>query len=354
MEKRNQIQQIATRAFIDNNFKGICLASPRLGKCLIALNAFKTAPDSKILVVVPDNDIKNSWQEEIIKWEFQGDLELVCFASLEKHKNTKYDIVLIDEIHLLSFSKICILAQMNYHKLINSLCGMSGSLSNKNLKDLRQYLKLEVFYKYDVKQAIKDGIIADYRIILCPVKLLKSEQEKYDKVTKEFEDLKEQALKNPRLNHVKKLVAGKRARMLYGFKSKINAVKKLVAKQERCLVFTVLTEVADELGNSYHGKNKKLNNLEKFKTGEINKCVVAKLANAGVTFNRLKIGIIHQLQSNENTAIQRILRMCNLEGGEVAYIYVFYYQETIDETWCRAALQPFEQDKIGYFKDCKL
>lgn len=352
--KREEIQNQAASIILQHNFNGVLLdICPRLGKTLCFIKAITNLQNVKILVLVPEIDFKDTWNAELEKWKYTGTIEIECFASLDKLKNNYYDIVWIDEVHLLSFAKICTLAQMRYHKLIKTLGGMSGSISSKNKKDLKQYLKLEVAFSYSIRQGIKDGIIADYRIILCPVKLLKSEQEKYDKVTKEFEDLKEQSLKNPRLNHIKKLVAGKRARMLYGFKSKINAVKKLVAKQERCMIFTCLTEVAESISDAHHGSNKKLNNLELFKQGTINKLAVAKLANAGVTIPNLKIGIIHQLQSNENTAIQRILRMCNLDGGEVAYIYVFYYQNTVDEEWVDKALQPFEKEKLIYFKDLK-
>jgi superfamily II DNA or RNA helicase len=355
MTKREEIQNQAASIVLKNNFNGILLdICPRLGKTLCFIKAIANLQNLKILILVPEIDFKDTWNAEFKKWNYTGITEVECFASLDKVKDNYYDIVWVDEVHLLSFAKICILAQMRYKNLIKSLGGMSGSISNKNKKDLKQYLKLEVAYTYSIRQGIKDGIIADYRIILCPVKLLKSEKEKYDKVTKEFEDLKEQALKNPRLNHIKKLVAGKRARMLYGFKSKINAVKKLVDKQERCMVFTCLTEVAESISDAHHGSNKKLNNLELFKQGTINKLAVAKLANAGVTIPNLKVGIIHQLQSNENTAIQRILRMCNLDGNQTAYIYIFYYEETVDFDWVSSGISWAEPSKIGYLKDCKL
>ena len=49
----------------------------------------------------------------------------------------------------------------------------------------------------------------------------------------------------------------------------------------------------------------------------------------GITIPDLKIGIFHQIQSNEESAIQKVLRMCNLEDGKIAKIFIVMVNNTV-------------------------
>ena len=74
-----------------------------------------------------------------------------------------------------------------------------------------------------------------------------------------------------------------------------------------------------------------------------------------VTIPNLKIGVFHQIQSSEETAIQKVLRLCNLEQvDEVAKIYIFYYNNTVDEQWVEKAIQGFNPSKIKYIHQNEL
>jgi superfamily II DNA or RNA helicase len=220
MTKQEEIQEIASNILIRNNWTGILSKSPRTGKSLTFLKSIRNT-DFKILIIVPDLSVKDNWKRELIKWNCTANIILECKASLKLHKDIQYDLVCWDEIQDSSYSQICTLAYMKYKQPTLRICGLTGSLDEKSKKKLKTFLKLDVIYQYSIEQAINDGIIADYKIICIPVKLTPSEQTKYNEITAKFEDAKSKEDSNPYYKKLKVIIGGQRARLIYGFKSKI-------------------------------------------------------------------------------------------------------------------------------------
>ena len=68
-----------------------------------------------------------------------------------------------------------------------------------------------------------------------------------------------------------------------------------------------------------------------------------------ITIPNLKLGIFHQLQSNPETAQQKIMRMCNfVDEDTIAEIYITAYEGTVDADWVEKAINPFNKQKINY------
>jgi hypothetical protein len=72
------------------------------------------------------------------------------------------------------------------------------------------------------------------------------------------------------------------------------------------------------------------------------------MADEGVTILNLKHAIIHQLNSVEETAIQRILRVMNYENGNDAVIDICVVKNTVDEYWLKNSLKFVNHEKINY------
>jgi len=70
-----------------------------------------------------------------------------------------------------------------------------------------------------------------------------------------------------------------------------------------------------------------------------------------ITIPNLKVGIFHHLQSSEERAIQRVLRMMNLEKDEKASIWIVVLKDTVDEEWTRKALSSFENIKYLDYRE---
>jgi len=142
--------------------------------------------------------------------------------------------------------------------------------------------------------------------------------------------------------------ARKRADLIYTSTSKINKAKNLLASLGRTLVFTTRIDTAEQFCDAYHSKSTE-NNLENFINQNINKLAVVNLGGMGITFPNLKTILFHQLQSNEELAIQKALRACNLDNlNNTAIIYICVYKNTIDESWMHNAISGFNSSKVNF------
>jgi len=353
---RNRIQKEATQAIIQNKFNGIIYVSPRVGKSKIVVDAIKKLKFKKILITAPYNTILDSWTTEFEKWDVSTiNITLINQRSLSKVNIEEYHYIICDEVHTLSEAQTEILKDASH------ILGLTGSLSRDSMKYLNQELNLKPIYTFSVEEAIEAGIVADYMIYLIPVtldnkdkyieagtakqKFMTTEYANYQYLTSQFDKFKRMAWNNKKFDAVKMQFASKRASMLYNAKSKIAAAKKVIEKHERCLIFTARTEVADSFAKSYHSKSTE-DTLEQFKNGEIDKLAVCEMTNMGITIPNLKVGVFHQMKSSEESAIQKVMRMCNLEGDDVAEIYITYFANTVDEEWIKKAIQGLNPEKI--------
>lgn len=361
MLSREIVQNNAVNAIIKSNYSGIVYVSPRVGKSKIVCDILKMPAfkKSKILITAPYNTILESWNNEFEKWKVNTkNITLINQRSLSKVKLTDYKHIICDEIHTLSANQI-----VELQKTDAPILGLTGSLSKESKKLLKDELYVEPIYTYSVEDAINDGIVADYRIYLIGVpldnkdkyieagtakqKFMTTEYANYQYLTSQFEKFKKMSWNNKKFDAVKMQFASKRASMLYTAKSKIAVAKKIITEHNRCLIFTARTETADDFATSYHSKSKE-DYLEQFKDGTINKLAVCEMTNMGITIPNLKVGIFHQMKSSEESAIQKVMRMCNVEQDEVAEIYITYFINTVDEEWVKKAVSALNPEKIIY------
>lgn len=358
MDKREKIQSEATNIILKNNFKRIILnIAPRVGKSKIIIDSIKQSTFDNIYISSPLKVIKDNWKIECKKWGMISTPHLICHASLKKLQLNKNDLLIIDEVHTLSENNILTISNFKTDNIV----GITGSLSKNTKKLLKDGLNLEEKYNYSIDQAIEDKIISDYEINIIKLKLddvrkievlrgknkiLTTEKENYEYLTNRFNYFKLLSFSNPSYNFVKMKIASERADFLYKSKTKLEKAKQIIDKINRCLIFTTRIDNADFLcNNSYHYKSNN-NFINDFYHQKINKLSVVNLADMGLTFPSLKKAVIHQLQSNDETAIQRVLRMCNLDKGKKAEIYITIYENTVDEEWCYRALRLLNKNKI--------
>lgn len=343
MDKRSKVQAEAVQAIKDNSWIGLVDISPRVGKTLVGLEAIRGKEDKSIGVIFPYNSIKDSWLSEIDKWNLGFTPILLNQRSLEELPSN-LDLLISDETQTLSDNQIQIIKAKKPKRLL----GLSGTLSSKTLQKLRQELNLKVIYRYSIEQAIADGIISDYEIFIKEIDITKEERKKYNELTKNFEYYKQLSFANPKLSRMKDMAALKRAQYVYRMPSKLKAAKEIIDDLERCLVFTTLTDVANKLcDHSFHSKSNPYN-LELFQKERIDKLSTVGMLSMGFTAKSLKHAVIHQIQSNEELQIQKILRTCNLEGEKKAQIYITVAKDTQDVVWLSSALQSINQSRVKY------
>lgn len=240
----------------------------------------------------------------------------------------------------------------------------SGTIGEKSMKKL-SVLRRKVVYEYTIEQAIEDKIVNDYEIILHPVRLdnkekyilsenkdktwLSTEYANYEYLCKTYDKFQKMSWNNAKLIPVKMQWAGKRANALYTYKSKIEKVKEFIKDKSNFILFTARTEVCNEFGNPYHSniEKKDEDNLIKFKNQLISNVSVVNMASMGVSFPYCNQVIVHQFNSDEELAIQKIMRACMIEGKtEKTMVHIFYYAMTKDEEWLESALKGLNKNKI--------
>lgn len=355
MNKRDELQARFTKELLEAKFGGLMMVAPRVGKSKIVIDAIKENLNLRnydysngfripVVIAMPIRVIETSWKREFDRWFPDHASKIEVKYILHTHiDKVQTSFMIIDEIQEVFASKSKLkrldIAFRNKTKVL----GLSGYMSSLS-RDRARRANMKVISEYPVEVAVDDGIISDFRVILRGVDL----DEEYnipvnDWMTSEkkaYQYWDKKVIEAELTNKDATYLIGKRANALFNFPKKLEVVKQFVEamSEQRLLIFTARTSIADSICDSYHSKNAKLNNLKRFQMGEIDKLAVCKTVSMGITIPNLKVGIFHQLDSNAEKHLQKVLRLCNLEdASQKALVYIFYYKNTRDEKWAKAA-----------------
>lgn len=360
MNKRDMLQEEWANSFMKGDGKSILHLCPRSGKIRTSIRIFKKiekllGAKSRILIAYPDKNIQQSWESDFQAVGFDdSNVEYVTHISLAKVKQNTYDIIVCDEIHLLSANQKTQLNELIKFNRDAYVVGLSGTLSEKTELELRVECKLPVITEYTLDEAINDGIISDYKINVVRVDLddvtivdkkkKRTEKQKYRAITWVIEN-KGQSL----------FLSLSRMRIVHNSLSKIAMTKRILSKlkDKRTLVFCANNKVAKELGCKVHtSKFHDQDEFEKFigDTSKHNHLAVCKIGNTGVSFKSLDHIVINAFDSNSENLTQRICRSLILdERNKVSTIYIVTSNEKAELRWLEKSLEFFDQNKIKYY-----
>lgn len=355
--KREQVQREACDEICKADWTGIVNISPRVGKSKILIDSIRNKTWS-IVISSPYRAIQESWEKEIDRWALGYKPLIICSRSLE-HIPSDIDLLVVDEVQTLSENQILVIKNKKPKRIL----GLTGTLSDDTADNLYAKLGLASIFDYSIDRAIMDGIISNFEIIIVECAFdhtqnsvlsgtkkkpfMTTEYSHFKYVHENFEKYKRLAWGDAHFQRLKDIYMMKRFNFIYTAKSKLDVAKRIIDKQERCIVFTARTEQASYLTtHTHHSKNKKENNLEKFINGEVDKLGVVEMINMGVTIPNLKCAVVHQMKSSSEMSLQKILRACNLEDDKVARIYVTVYKDTVDEKWMEEAFVGVDKTRI--------
>ena len=353
---RDKRQQEFAQVFLDHGEFGILNLCPRFGKIFTSINILeKLDKDINILIAYPDLKIKAAWEEDFKKRKYKNqNITYTTHLSIKKHTAAFYDLVILDEIHLLSEAQIEAVKELQ----CISVLGLTGTLSSWTEKTLTNELKLSVLARYPIEQAIEEGVITDYDIRVISVALdnkvdnnykgkWKTEKKQFDAYGWVIDQMEKQRKSTMFLRLA-------RMRIVQSSLAKLNKTKELLAKHkdERILVFCGVTKIADALGIPvYHSKAGDKEVFEDFASGKGNHLAVVKIGNTGVTYKPLNRVIINYFDSNAENLAQKINRCMAMEYNtpdKKAHIYIICSTEDVEKKWLRKALEFFDKDKITY------
>ena len=338
------------------NKRGILYLCPRFGKIYTSINILEKLKPSSILIAYPDKKIEESWKEDFKTRDYDDSaVTYTTHLSMWKVKDQKFDIVIIDEIHLLSDAQIQ--AAKDLLHINDNVLGLTGTMTKITESTLDMDLGLEVIAEYPIEQAIAEGVIVDYQITVIKVPLdntkmilnkgkLKTEKKMFDATTWVINQMEVQG-KNTMMLRLKRM------RIIQSSLAKLNMTKAILQKykDERILVFCGTTDIADSLEiPSYHSKSKtNKDTFEKFANGEGNHLAVVKIGNTGVTYKPLNKVIINYFDSNGENLAQKINRCMAMEYNnpdKKANIYIICTNEEVEEKWLKKALEFFDNSKV--------
>ena len=355
MNLREQRQQEFAQIWLDKKW-GILNLCPRFGKIYTTINILeKMNSNISILIAYPDVKIKDSWEQDFKTRGYNNSqITYTTHLSLHKHRHDEFDVIIIDEIHLLSDAQVEVCEEL--FETNKQVLGLTGTLSAWTESELDMRLDLPVLAHYPIEQAIQEGVIVDYQITIIKVPLdnkivqtvkgkARTEKKHFDACSWVIDQLSSQGKDTMMLRL-------KRMRIVQGSIAKLNMTKAVLNKyaDERILVFCGTTDAADSLGiPSHHSKSPDKEGFKRFAEGEGNHMAVVKIGNTGVTYKPLNKVILNYFDSNAENLAQKVNRCMAMEYSnpdKTAQIYIISTNEAVEEKWLNKALEFFDKDKI--------
>ena len=355
MNLREQRQQEFAQIWLDKKW-GILNLCPRFGKIYTTINILeKMNSNISILIAYPDVKIKDSWEQDFKARGYNNSqITYTTHLSLHKHRQEEFDIVIIDEIHLLSDAQVEVCEEM--FETNKQVLGLTGTLSAWTESDLWERLRLPVIANYPIEQAIQEGVIVDYQITIIKVpldnKIVTTVKGKARTEKKHFDACSWVINQLSQMGKDTMMLRLKRMRIVQGSIAKLNMTKAILNKykEERILVFCGTTDAADSLGiPSHHSKSPDKEGFKKFTEGEGNHMAVVKIGNTGVTYKPLNKVILNYFDSNAENLAQKVNRCMAMEYNnpdKKAQIYIISTNEEVEEKWLNKSLEFFDKDKI--------
>ena len=352
---REEIQEEALKATEGRRRCSVVLGTG-VGKTLVGLLHIErnTSELHNVLVVAPKKSIFQSWSDDAVKFGKQDLLKRITFSTyvgLPKRNPSEYDYIYLDECHSLLDSHRVFL---DVYK--GGILGLTGTppKHRSSEKGIMVSQFCPVVYTFKADDAIDNGIINDYQIIVHELKLDECKNYQVQMKTKSFITSEKQNYQywGNRIDIGAgpiQMLRVMRMKAMMEYPSKEKYTKKLMESiNTKCIVFANTQEQADRLCRfSYHSGNPNSEeNLNAFKEGRMNKLSCVLQLNEGINIPELRQGIIMHAYGNERKASQRIGRLLRLNPDEKAIVHILCYKNTVDEKWVKDALESFDQSKI--------
>ena len=359
-----------------------------LGKSKMVIDYIKNLNFKTILIVVAENAHKDNWEKEFIKWNFNCPVKIECYASFNKYKNSKWDLIVFDEAHHLTALKLSVLQTIK----VTNVILLSATLPEGIVESCTKMLGKFRIYKYSLSKAIENGFLVTPSIYLIPLELdntnpsyiitekwgkgihhykcsykdrwtyLKNrnlysdalleisctQKEKYEYLSEQFKYWKERYLSS-RLSYIenKWLQVGLARKRFLG-ECKTKDVKNLLFKLsgKRYICFCTSIEQAEILGgrNAIHSKKSdSLEIIKNFNEKKINSLFAVGMLQEGQNLTDIEVGIITQLDGQERTFIQKFGRSMRASNPVQ---YIFYYKNTRDIEYLHNAIKDIKEEYI--------
>lgn len=347
---RDERQEIARVKWIKSRCKGTLVQPTGCGKTTSALKCLKSVinkyPSMRILVVVPTDNLKNQWRQQLDNWgmEFNADVQVI--NTVVKH-NWTIDILVLDECHRYAASTFQqVFKTVNYkyilgltatferldgkQEIVSKYCPVIDEITlleaklNNWIASYKEYLVILDTDDIDIYKEYNKSFISSFESFNFDWNLAMScigpkgfiERAKYrDKLCPNgSEEQRKNLFKSITFNSMNFMrMIQKRKAYINNHPKKIEIARKIIEARSNSKIITFSNNIkmAESIGMNgqvYTGKDSKAKaraNLEDFNNAKIGLIHSVSKLNEGADIKGLSVAIILGLDSSEIKAVQR-------------------------------------------------
>ena len=316
---------------------------------------------TSILILVAKIVHKQTWIDEMKKWGgIKSDyITIECYESLKNYENSRFDVVVADEMQHLSEARLEVLNTISINE---AFIGLSATIK----RDMRDYF----INNYDAKvikcglrEAVEDEVLPEPTVYLIPLTLdatkftykikkfgrdiITTQKGYYDTVSSLIDWYKSKYFnsRNERMKNLWLSTAGKRLKWCAEQKESLVLSLLDKFKNYKTLTFCSSIEQSERLGkHNITSKNKdSIKNLEMFNSNKIKHITACNILNEGVNLTNCRVGIFCNLNSSEIIVKQRVGRILRHKSP---VIIIPYFENTREEELVQKMIEEYDKDSI--------
>ena len=316
---------------------------------------------TSILILVAKIVHKQTWLDEMKKWGgIKSDyITIECYESLKNYENSRFDVVVADEMQHLSEARLEVLNTISINE---AFIGLSATIK----RDMRDYF----INNYDAKvikcglrEAVEDEVLPEPTVYLIPLTLdttkftykikkfgrdiITTQKGYYDTVSSLIDWYKSKYFnsRNERMKNLWLSIAGKRLKWCAEQKESLVLSLLDKFKNYKTLTFCSSIEQSERLGkHNITSKNKdSIKNLEMFNQNKIKHITACNILNEGVNLTNCRVGIFCNLNSSEIIVKQRVGRILRHKSP---VIIIPYFENTREEELVQKMIEEYDKDYI--------
>lgn len=338
------------------------------GKTKLALEKVEQwyNPSATILVVIPRLVMIKEWKKEIKKWNKEHllpNITFVTYVSFPKLARRAWTIIIFDEAHHLS--ERC-REFLDVIEVQNTLF-LSATLKKEHKQYLNFKFKPETI-KINNKDAIRDGVLPDPKVILIklkldntvvnrvieknisknnnvpiktigyvekwkykgykgPLRILCTQQQYYNDMSSLIEWYKQKGMRNAAMKNLWLHKSGERLKWLAAQKELIVKGFMKSLSNYRTLVFCPSIEDSMKLGSPCINSKVGTASLDAFNNKKIKHIAAVGMLDEGANLVDCKIGVFQMINSSDRLNIQRVGRILRHKEPVLIFPYFVYTRE---------------------------
>ena len=347
----------------------------------------------RVLFLVAERAHIKNWKEEFDKWQLKRSkisIDMACYASMHKYKDSEYDILVMDEAHHVFTEK-----RMSYLQEMLQSSWQHIYLLSATLSSGKQDMIEDIFGKFNtstvtLKDAIKEDILPDPKVYVVEMHLDNTKRFQEIQIGNDpkapvvkWEDRAKYIYKNipciirctefqknlfltqsvdywneryhrshSEFQRVKAANYGSQRKRFLG-ELKTGAVRKLIDRLPRknrfvCFCASVAQANALDYVNNISSKRPAKSNqitIDKFNNKQIDHIYAVGMITEGMNLTDIQTGIIVQLDGKERLFVQKAGRAMRADEPT---IIILYYKNTQDENYLKGALENIDSKFVKY------